>query len=303
MRVAGVLGRDRRGERAGAGLQGPQPAAQVGEHGLGEPGSDVPGVPQAPAVVDAEQQRADGVRAAAVPGLPAADDDLGVPEVLDLDPVPALPRIVGRGQRLADDAFQVVGQADGLDVPRAAGVPRRCPDQVLVQAQVRQPVPPLGVRRLQQRLLALVEQVEQVQLDRDGLDQPGGRVPDVHAGLQQPEVRSPAADRDDLPVHDHRGGYAAGQDSQLGVARGDVPAGAGEQPQGAAGEVADRADPVPLELPPVPVRVARQVAAQACQHRPDQPRHSPHASSPPRTTHTPYVTPPLSPGGASADDR
>src|ERR1700720_4522238 len=65
VRAAGVLGRDRRAERAGAGLQRPQLADQVGEHGLGETGADVPGVPQVPAVVDAEQQRADG-------GFPAA---------------------------------------------------------------------------------------------------------------------------------------------------------------------------------------------------------------------------------------
>jgi hypothetical protein len=139
VRAAGMLGRERRAERAGRGLQRTQPADQVSKHGLGETGSDMPGVPQAPAVVNAEQQGADRVRPPSPARCPAADDDLGVPEVLDLDPVPALPRIVVRRKRLADDAFQAVGQADGLDVARAAAVPRRCPDWVLAEAG--QPVP------------------------------------------------------------------------------------------------------------------------------------------------------------------
>src|ERR1700730_11732184 len=86
VRVAGVLGRARRAERADAGLHRPQPADQVGEHRLGEPGSDVPGVPQVPAVVDAEQQGADGVGPRAVAGGPDADDDLLVPDGIELDP-------------------------------------------------------------------------------------------------------------------------------------------------------------------------------------------------------------------------
>lgn len=45
MRAAGVLGRHRRAERAGARLQRPQPAEQVGQRGLAEPGSDVPAGP------------------------------------------------------------------------------------------------------------------------------------------------------------------------------------------------------------------------------------------------------------------
>jgi hypothetical protein len=130
-----------------------------------------------------------------------------VPDVLDLDPVPALARVVGRGQRLADHPFQGVGQADGPDVGGAAGIPRRRPDRVGVQAELGQPLAPPGIGHRQQRLAVVVQQVEQVQLDRGLADQAGGRVPDVHPGLQQPEVRAPLADRDDLPVHDDRAAH------------------------------------------------------------------------------------------------
>lgn len=68
-----------------------QPPGQVGKHGLGEAGAEVSGAAQLAAVVGhAEQERADGARAAALAGFPAADDDLGVAGVLDLDPVLAL---------------------------------------------------------------------------------------------------------------------------------------------------------------------------------------------------------------------
>ncbi len=56
-----------------------------------------------------------------------------------------------------------------------------------------------------------------------------GRVPDVHAGLQQPEVRAPVAQRDDLPVQDHRAAGAHGEDGQFGVTPRHVLAGAGDQ--------------------------------------------------------------------------
>jgi hypothetical protein len=71
----------------------------------GEAGADVRGVAELVAVPDGEEQRADRVRAAALAGFPAADDDVGVPDVLDLDPVPALAGMVGRGQGLAVHAL------------------------------------------------------------------------------------------------------------------------------------------------------------------------------------------------------
>jgi hypothetical protein len=55
--------------------------------------------------------------------------------VLDLDPFPAVAGMVGRGQGLAGHVLQAVGGAGGPDVPSAAGVPRRRPDLVLVQAE------------------------------------------------------------------------------------------------------------------------------------------------------------------------
>lgn len=72
-------------------------AGQAGEHGLGEAGADVPGIPQAAAVRHAEQQRADHAGPAAAAGPPATDDELGVADVRDLDSVPSLvPVMIGR---------------------------------------------------------------------------------------------------------------------------------------------------------------------------------------------------------------
>src|SRR6202011_5023649 len=109
--------------------------------------------------------------AASLAGCPAADDDLLVPGVLDLDPVPAGAGVVAGGQRLADDPFKAVREADGPDVCGAAAVRRRGADRVLVQAEVLEPGPAPGIRDVQQGLLSMVEQVEQVQPGRRGADQ------------------------------------------------------------------------------------------------------------------------------------
>ena len=90
LHATGVLGGHCHSERAVRTVQRLQPARQVGEGGLGEAGADVPGVSQPGSIPGADQQRADRVRAAALAGFPAADDDFLVPDVLDLDPVPAL---------------------------------------------------------------------------------------------------------------------------------------------------------------------------------------------------------------------
>ena len=102
VRAAGIPRRHRRAERAGIALERAQLPQQVGEHRRGEPGADVPRVPQPVIVIDTQQQRADRVSAAALTGSPPADDDLLVPDVLDLDPVPAPARMIAGGQRLAD---------------------------------------------------------------------------------------------------------------------------------------------------------------------------------------------------------
>jgi hypothetical protein len=44
----------------------------------------------------------------------------------------------------------------------------------------------------------------------------------MHPGLQQAEVRAAAAERDDLPVHDHPAADQPGEHAQLGIAGGDV---------------------------------------------------------------------------------
>ena len=60
-------------------------------------------------------------------------------------------------------------------------VPRRGPDRVSVQAKVFEPRPPLGVGQAEQRVPALVQQVEHVQLHHEALDQPQARRQRVHA--------------------------------------------------------------------------------------------------------------------------
>ena len=73
----------------------------------------------------------------------------------------------------------------------------------------------------------------------------------MDAGLQHAEVRAAGVHRHDLAVHDDRGADPAGEDGQLGVGGRHVVAVTGEQADLAAADVADRADPVPLELPAV----------------------------------------------------
>lgn len=120
MGAVGVQGRYGGGERAPGAAQRGQSASQAGEHGLGQAGADVPDIPQAAAVRHAEQQRADRAGPAAAAGPPATDDELGVADVRDLDSVPSLAGMVGRGQRPADHALQAVGQAGG---PQSAAPP------------------------------------------------------------------------------------------------------------------------------------------------------------------------------------
>jgi len=135
-----------------------------------------------------------------------------VPHVLDLDPVPSAARLVPRGKRFADDALKVMleaGRQHDLPVTR---VPRRGPHRIRVQPEVFQPRPPLGIGQAQQRVLAAVQQVEYVQLHRDTADEPGARPPDMHPGLQHPEVRASPVQRHDLPVQDRRDLNPAGQD-------------------------------------------------------------------------------------------
>ena len=73
-------------------------------------------------------------------------------------------------------------EAGSQDDLRVVAVPRRGPDRISVQAQRLQAVPAPVVGKPQQRVRAVVQQVEHVQLHRDVLDQLCGRPPDVHPG-------------------------------------------------------------------------------------------------------------------------
>ena len=91
--------------RAGTGVvngllarrSGASRAGQAGEHGLGEAGADVPGIPQAAAIRHAVGSEPIMPGPAAAAGPPATDDELGVADVRDLDSVPSLvPVMIGR---------------------------------------------------------------------------------------------------------------------------------------------------------------------------------------------------------------
>ena len=156
---------------------------QAGQHRPGEPGADVPGIAQPAVVGNAQDQRSDRAGAATLAGLPAADDGLLVPDVLDLDPVPPLARMVEGGQRLADHTpFRPCLRLAATTASASSRYPRRRADRVGVKAEVLQPGPALGVGQAQQRVLAVIQQVEQVQVHCRAFDQPRGGPPHVHSG-------------------------------------------------------------------------------------------------------------------------
>ena len=135
---------------------------QAGQHRPGEPGADVPGIAQPAVVGNAQDQRSDRAGAATLAGLPAADVGRLVPDVLDLDPVPPLARMVEGGQRLADRTpFRPCLRLAARTASASSRYPRRRADRVGVKAEVLQPGPALGVGQAQQRVLAVIQQVEQ----------------------------------------------------------------------------------------------------------------------------------------------
>ena len=86
-----------------------------------------------------------------------------------------------RGQWLADDPLQALGDAVGQHTGGAAAVPRRGMDRVGVQAELLQLRPALGIRLLEQRVVAQVQHVEDEHLHRRSADQLVVRLLDVHA--------------------------------------------------------------------------------------------------------------------------
>ena len=117
-----------------------------------------------------------------------------------------------------------------------------------------------------------MQQVEHHVLHRHPLDELRGGCRDVHAVLQQAEVRAAVpVERDELAVDDHT--LAQLESGDLRVGAGDVAVIAAIQPQPAKSGVADRANTVELDLERPP-RTNRNRTRRR-QHRPDSVHHPP----------------------------
>ena len=247
--AVGVHGRYGGGERAPGAAQRSQSSGQAGEHGLGEAGADVPGIPQAAAVRHAEQQRADRAGPATAAGPSATDDELGVADVRDLDSVPSLAGMVGRGQRPADHALQAVGQVGGpqsADPPGYHGGSGRAlyPGRArrAAPAARRTASPPAGRRRPAAR--------------RTGTAGPGRRGPIGRSGGGHACGTATARSRGRPPrtamisPSTIPGMRTAREYAQLGIAVRHVVAVTAHQPQPPSADIGDHAAPVPLEFHP-----------------------------------------------------
>ena len=179
---------------------------------------------------------------------PAMIDLRGVPDRrLDPRPRPA-PRLIGRDQSLRDHTLQALLRDRGQhDIAADVGEVGRHPQPGPLEIQAVQQFPSPTVGQLQQRSILAMQQVEHDVLHRHPLDQLRGGCRDVHAVLQQAEVRAAVpVQRDELAVDDHT--LAQLECGDLRVGAGDVPIVAAVQRQPATSGVADRADPVELDL-------------------------------------------------------
>ena len=125
-----------------------------------EAGADAAGMHEVIAAVDADEQRAQVVGAAA----PAADHHLLAAAALGLVPALGAPGLVRRAGALGDDAFEIeiagrlehriAGLGEVLDILDVAGM------RSLAAQQLPEPLLALGQRQLPQILAALEQQVE-----------------------------------------------------------------------------------------------------------------------------------------------
>ena len=153
-------------------------------------------------VVQAEQQRADGVGAVLVPAE-AGDDAVGAARVLDLQHR-ALARLIDRRFELRDDAveagaFELLQPALGLG-PIACHR-RQVQRRLRAAEQPLEPRAPLGLRQRHRRLAAGAEQVERDEARRRLLRElRDSRRGGMDALLQRVEVEPARRHDDDLAV-------------------------------------------------------------------------------------------------------
>ena len=226
-------------------------------------------------LLDADEQRADAIRALAGARHPAADDDVLAAHVLDLQPaLRAAAGLVRAVEPLRDDALEAVlearrehGRAVADDVIGRA--PRRA-----LEPEVREQLAALGVGQLEQRMPVEPQQVEDEVRDRHLLGEAAhrGLAAHVHPRLQASEARAGRVrfrflERDDLAVEDRAvRAQRPVQRAKLGIAAGDVVAVAALEADPAGLGVRQRAHAVPLDLER-PVRIVARQRCRAGQHR------------------------------------
>ena len=166
-------------------------------------------------------------------------------------PCARLPGVYGQSSRLAMiPSSPFARDASSIAAPSPTwwvGVCQRSSPR-----RLEQPLAPLGVGEVDQRVAVEPQQVEDDVVDR-GRSASSRRTwslgRQVHAALELLEARPAVLERDDLAVED---GLAAaqrpGEAAELGIARRDVAPAAGLELDAPAADVGDRAHAVPLDL-------------------------------------------------------
>ena len=129
-------------------------------------------------------------------------------------------------------------------------------------------------RRLAQVNAVAIQDVEGVVDDRRAVHHRLRHAGDIHSGLRALEAAAAFLVEDDDLAVDQRLFHAEpiGQCRQLGVVRGDVAAGAGEESALAVFHLGQGADAVPLHLED-PLGVGKRLGGQSREHRPGSLRH------------------------------
>ena len=251
----------------------PEIVEPLPEHRPGAPAEarpDLAGKPEVLALVHADHERAELLRAP-LSRRPPADDQLLLRSSLDLEPGRrAAAGLVPAAPVLGDDALEALGPG-GLEECHALGLDRRR-DLDPGRGPDDQPEEALALleRDIQQRLPVEVEQVECLEHERDRPPGPAGADP----LLQQAEVRpTVVVERDHLAVHDGLARldprWRRQEAREVGLR---VVAVAREQTHLAVADDGLHAVPVPLDLEQ-PVLVTERLRGQGREHRLDVARH------------------------------
>src|SRR4051794_28833322 len=198
-------------------LQLPHPLAEVGERPLVETGADLAGVAELAVLVVADEERPE-VGALAMRRGEAPDHELLLMRALQLQPVRGAGARVAALGPLGDQPLEAAPAGvleQGLAVAVAMGEKA---DVVLEVESRADQLLPGSVRKPSGVVAVEVEDVEEVEVDRDAGPARAHRVCDVHSSLEPREARDVPAEGDDLPVDDEiRGGLGPQRLDQLRV--------------------------------------------------------------------------------------